>query len=287
MPKELPDIQHSVKPEFPIYIQQVGVSNVKVPFLLKTKNGEILSLNGNVTMATDLNSEMKGISMSMLLRTLINYTNQPLRNEIIKKILNEFKSAVETNSNKSMLRFEFEYPIIRTAPISKMSFPQYYKCAFEGRLNGDLFSFYEKIYVQYASYCPCSASLCEHAGEGYPHAQRSFAEITVEVIPPTNLETPVHTIWLEDLIDSIEDSVKTAPFPILRRVDEQQMAIIAGKNPMFVEDAIRRITNTLQNYNGISDWIVKTTHQESIHTSDAISVNWKGISGGFDGSFYL
>lgn len=289
---ELPDIQHSEKPIHEIYINQVGVQNVKVPFLLKRKDGSNVGLNANVTMATDLDKNIKGISMSMLLRTLIKYLDKPLPlyNNTIYDILKEFKTAVETDSKHSMLRFDFDYPIVKTAPISKISFPQYYNCSFEGRLDDDKYSFFEKVIVQYASYCPCSASLCNHAGEGFPHAQRSFAEVTIQTIKSESLkehEYFARSVMLEDLIAAIEDAVKTAPFPILRRTDEQWMAVTAGKNPMFVEDAIRRIANEIQKMNKIDDWIIKTTHQESIHVSDAISVMWKGVDGGFDGSFYL
>jgi GTP cyclohydrolase FolE2 len=35
------------------------------------------------------------------------------------------------------------------------------------------------------------------------------------------------------------------------------------------------------------DWIVKCIHEESIHTSEAVAVNWKGITGGFDGRRYI
>ena len=56
---------------------------------------------------------------------------------------------------------------------------------------------------------------------------------------------------------------------------------------MFVEDAIRTISDSLNNMKGVHDWIVKCSHEESIHTSEAIAVTWKGIPGGFDGRRYL
>jgi GTP cyclohydrolase I len=77
------------------------------------------------------------------------------------------------------------------------------------------------------------------------------------------------------------------PYPIIKRVDEQEIARIAGQNPMFVEDAIRAISQALNNMNGLVDWIVKCSHEESIHTSEAIAINWKGEMGGFDGRRYL
>jgi len=276
---KLPDIQHEQKSNFPIYLNSVGVQNVKLPFLLDSLYGGVHNLISNVTMTTDLDKDIKGISMSMLLRTLITYLDKPLKHPVIKKILKEFKTAVETNSNHSQIKFEFELPIVRKAPKSNITFPQFYKCAFEGRLDNDIFRFFQKVIVQYGSYCPCSASLCEAQGSGFPHAQRGFAELLVEVKED-------NVIWLESLIDLIENSVTNKIYPILRRVDEQEVGRIAGENPQFVEDSIRRIINSLNNQNEIFDWIIKCTHQESIHSNDAIAISWKGVTGGFDGTYY-
>ena len=37
----------------------------------------------------------------------------------------------------------------------------------------------------------------------------------------------------------------------------------------------------------LRDWIVKCSHEESIHTSEAIAINWKGIPNGFDGRRFI
>lgn len=280
MEKKLPDVQHEGKPEFEIYINQVGVQNVKAPFLLESRYGGVKEMVANITMTTDLGPKIKGISMSMLIRTLKNHLDKPLKHPLINEILEKFRTAVETNSYESSLRFEFELPIYKRSPKTTHTFPQYYQCSFQGKLSGTIFKFFEKVKVQYASYCPCSASLCETAGKGFPHAQRSFAEVLVEVLPP-------QIVWLEDIIDIVEKVVKTVPYPILQRVDEQEVARIASENPMFVEDAIRRISNELNKEDNIFDWIVKCTHQESIHTNDAIAINWKGVKNGFDGTYFL
>jgi len=280
----LPDIQHTMKPKFEIPIHQVGVENIKTNIILETKSGGVNRLLSNVSMSTDLRADKKGISMSMLLRTLVNYLDVPLKHRLLQQILEEFKVAVETESDNSFIRFEFELPMVRSAPITKMSFPQFYKCAFEGRLANGVFRFFQRLRIQYASYCPCSASLCDNLQEkgtnGYPHAQRGFANILVEVLPS-------NVLWLEEIIDLVEGAVKTAPCPILRRVDEQEYARIAYENPMFVEDAIRIISNALNSNEKIYDWIVKCTHEESIHASEAVAINWKGIENGFNGLLFL
>jgi GTP cyclohydrolase IB len=276
----LPDIQHSDVPTHQIHINQVGVEQVKVPFKLDCFYGGAHELIGNVSMMTDLEKNIKGISMSMLLRTLIKYLGSPLKHDTLRQILEEFKTAVETNSNHSQIQFEFEIPINKIAPKSGLVYPQYYKASFVGVLDNSEFRFFQKVKVQYASYCPCSASLCEHQGSGYPHAQRSFAELMVEV-------KPENVIWLETLIELIEEAVSNKVYPILRRMDEMEIGRIAGENPQFVEDSIRRICFSLNQNDKIYDYIIKCCHEESLHTSNAIAISWKGVPNGFRGTYYM
>ena len=291
----LPDIQCE-SPNIHIPIQQVGVENVEVPFKLESKYGGFHQLNANVSMRTNLDENTKGISMSRLLLTLKPYLDLPLKHKLIEQILKDLKENV--GSTASYMRFEFRMPINRKSILSENEFPIYYKCRFEGQLYEskrnvepvdvyevyDRFRFYQGVIIQYASYCPCSAELCGHLGEngsrGFPHNQRSFADILVE-------GSDDHYLWLEDIIESVESRIKTLPYPIIKRVDEQEIARVAAENPMFVEDAIREISQALDTQQGVYDWIVKCSHEESIHTSEAIAVNWKGLPGGFNGRRYL
>lgn len=290
----LPDIQCS-EPNIAIPIKQVGVENVEVPFKLESKYGGFHQLYATVSMRTNLDAETKGISMSRLLLTLKPYLDLPLKRTLIKMILNDLKENI--GSTASYMKFEFRLPVIRKSIISDNEFPIYYKCRFEGQLYEskrnvepvdvyevyDRFRFYQGVTIQYSSYCPCSAELCNHLSDnssaGYPHNQRSYADILIE-------GNEIY-IMLEDIINAVEARIKTLPYPVIKRVDEQEIARVAAKNPMFVEDAIREISYALNNIEAVHDWIVKCSHEESIHTSEAIAVNWKGIPGGFSGRRYL
>jgi len=247
-------------------------------------------------MRTNLDEKTKGISMSRLLLTLKPYLDLPLKHKLINQILKDLRENLETD--KAYMKFEFRMPINRKSILSDNEFPIYYKCKFEGQLyqtktdieQGDVyrivdnFRFFQGVTIQYASYCPCSAELCGHLtdneSKGYPHNQRSFAEIVVEVKED-------HYVWLEDIIEAVENELVTLPYPVIKRVDEQEIARVAAQNPMFVEDSIRKISSVLNNKKEIYDWIVKCSHEESIHTSEAIAINWKGIQSGFDGRRYL
>jgi GTP cyclohydrolase IB len=276
MYEDLPDIQLT-EPDIKIPISQVGVDNVSVPFLLELLSGGYTEVVANVAMRTNINDDVKGISMSRLLRTLNKYLERPLKHFLIEQILKDFKKTV--GGDHSFLSFKFKIPIMVRSPVTDNMFPMYYDCKFEGQLIGEEFRFFQKVIIQYSSYCPCSAELCghleAHGSHGYPHAQRSFAHILIETKEP-------NYVWLENIISSVEKVVKTLPYPIVKRVDEQRLAEIAGSNTMFVEDAIRRISVELNNNDKIYDWYVKCIHQESIHPSDAIAINFKGIENGFN-----
>lgn len=280
MKDDLPDIQDS-KPLIQIPIQEVGVANVQVPFYMVLKTGGMISLVANVSMRTNIDANTKGISMSRLIRTLKPYLDIPLNQKLIKEILIKLRDNV--GSTESYMGFNFLLPITRKSILSDNEFPIYHKCRFEGQLKGDNFKFYHGAIVQYASYCPCSAELSKDlrskGSNGFPHAQRSFANILIEA-------KKYEWIWLEDIIESVEKAIKTMPYPIIKREDEQEIARIAAQNPIFVEDAIRQISVEIDKLS-VDDWIVKCSHEESIHTSEAIAVNWKGVSNGFNNKFFL
>lgn len=296
----LPDVQ-CTEPTIKMPIMQVGVENVEVPFKLESRGHTgFHQMIANVAIRTSLDSDSKGISMSRLLLTLKPYLDLPLKSRLIKEILEKIIENVGPSETPGMsaayMTFDFRMPITRQSVISDNQFPIYYKCRFEGQvydvqmIKADgkkerqwYFRFFQGAKIQYASYCPCSAELCGVLDtRGFPHNQRSFADVMVEVDPDGS-----NYVWLEDIIDSVESVIPTLPYPIIKRVDEQEIARIAGENPMFVEDAIRAISNSLMDMEGILDWIVKCSHEESIHTSEAIAVNWKGVNGGFDGRRYL
>jgi len=282
----LPDIQCS-EPHIPIGIMRVGVENVEVPFSLESKTGGFHQMVANVSMGTNLDKNTKGISMSRLIRTLKPYLDLPLKSKLIEEILRSLLR--EVGGEQAFMKFNFRLPIRRESIKSKNEFPIYYKCRFEGQIYKVLgesvknyqFKFFQGVTVQYASYCPCSAELCNALEtKGFPHNQRSFAHILIESDGETYL-------WLEDLINSVENVIPTLPYPIIKREDEQEIGRIAAENPMFVEDAIRAISYSIDNLTGVKDWIIKCSHEESIHTSEAIAINWKGIPYGFDGRRFI
>lgn len=274
---DLPDVQQS-NPNVNIPIREVGVENVEMPFLIESKYGTRYSTNGfhevitNVSVRCSLDENTKGISMSRCIRTLQKYIKSPLKQRQINKICLDLKDNL--GSNNIYLRFSFKLPIFRSSIRSGHVFPVYYNSIFEGHhLENNEFKFFQGMRIQYASYCPCSAELSNDlqckGRNGYPHNQRSFASVIIQTSRNTGY------VWLEDINELVEDVIPTLPYAIIKREDEQRIAEVASENPLFVEDAIRLISNSLDNRNDVLDWFVKCVHEESIHTSEAIAVNYK------------
>jgi GTP cyclohydrolase I len=158
--------------------------------------------------------------------------------------------------------------------------------------------------ILYSSTCPCSAALSRQmiqdkfrqeffghdkvdfgkihewlgSEEGIlatPHSQRSAAEVRVRLTPTFEMFPIV------ELIDEIENSLKTPVQATVKREDEQAFALLNGSNLMFCEDAGRRIQTALNSDERILDYWARCTHYESLHPHNAVSVVTKGLEGGY------
>jgi GTP cyclohydrolase I len=127
----------------------------------------------------------------------------------------------------------------------------------------------------YSSTCPCSLELsnmrASRAGKlATPHSQRSVARISVEM---TQMATPC--LWFEDLIEMARAAVPTETQVMVKREDEQAFAELNAANPIFVEDAARLFCRAAAGPR-IGDFRVIASHQESLHSHDAVSVLTEG-----------
>ena len=127
----------------------------------------------------------------------------------------------------------------------------------------------------YSSTCPCSLELSEHARSqrgqlATPHSQRSVARVSVVLDP----DAPC--LWFEDLIEACRRAVPTETQVMVKREDEQAFAEMNAANPIFVEDAVRLFCAQLQADQRIGDFRIIASHQESLHSHDAVSLLVEG-----------
>ena len=267
--ENFPDLQNgpsSLIKGAEVGIQHVGVHNFKLPLKYKKKNGEDIELETKVTGTVSLEAHKKGINMSRIMRTFYEFKDEYII-EKLEDILLKYKN--DLSSFNAKIGLQFSYPILLPSLRSNNIGFQYYKVSFEGQI--DKKSKFKKIIhfdFVYSSACPCSYELAEHARKHrnkatVTHSQRSVARISVEFDK---------NLWIEDLQKICEKALQTETQVIVKREDEMAFAELNGSYLKFVEDAARLLYEELIKDNRIKDFRVICSHQESLHSHDAVSV---------------
>ena len=301
----MPDIANRELPEEQGTLDWVGMSDVHQP--LKVKDGDDLKeVQAKVQVYVNLaDPTAKGIHMSRLYLLLDEHSNtRPLTASGLRMLLSSILESHHDLSTNAFVEFSFDHFIRRKALLSENSGWSSYPVAVKGTLiNGEVV-LELSIEVQYSSTCPCSAALArqliqsqferdfgqsgqvdkedvqawlglEESIVATPHSQRSTAKAMV------SLGDEVDDLPITDLIDGIEEVLKTPVQSAVKREDEQEFARLNGENLMFVEDAGRRIKKSLQEQSKFADFWVRIEHHESLHAHDAVGVFTKGRENGY------
>lgn len=253
-------------------IQHVGISNFRLPIRFHTRDGGDLTLETSVTGTVSLDAHSKGINMSRIMRSFYGHAERTFSLQVMESVLDDYKA--DLGSHDARLQMRFSFPARVKSLRSNLSGWQYYAIAMElAEHKGQRKQMMHLDYV-YSSTCPCSLELSEHARRtraqlATPHSQRSVARISVEAKPGPCL-------WFEDLIDHARIAVPTETQVMVKREDEQAFAELNAANPIFVEDAVRAFAKELLSDPRIGDFRIAASHQESLHSHDAVSVLTEG-----------
>jgi GTP cyclohydrolase I len=235
-------------------IQHVGISNFRLPIRYRTRQNGPLALETSVTGTVSLEAEKKGINMSRIMRSFYAHAEREFSFQVIEHALEDYMRDLGSFDARIQMRFSF--------PVKVDS------------LRSGLRKRIMHLDFVYSSTCPCSLELSEHARRtrgqlATPHSQRSVARISVEV-----KDGPC--LWFEDLIDIARAAVPTETQVMVKREDEQAFAELNAANPIFVEDAARSFCAALLRDGRIGDFRIVASHQESLHSHDAVSVLTEG-----------
>ena len=301
----MPDIANRELPEEQGTLDWVGMSDVHQP--LKVKDGdEMKDVQAKVQVYVNLaDPTAKGIHMSRLYLLLDEHSNtRPLTASGLRMLLGSVLESHHDLSTNAFVEFSFDHFVRRKALLSENSGWSSYPVSVKGTLIGGEIALELSIEVQYSSTCPCSAALArqliqsqferdfgqsgqidkedvqawlglEESIVATPHSQRSTAKVMV------SLAEEVGDLPITDLINGIEEVLKTPVQSAVKREDEQEFARLNGENLMFVEDAGRRIKNSLSEQEKFNDFWVRIEHHESLHAHDAVGVFTKGVENGY------
>ncbi|WP_128254468.1 GTP cyclohydrolase FolE2 [Falsirhodobacter deserti] len=270
----LPDLQNgpsSLIVGAQAVIQHVGISNFRLPIRYRLKDGGDVVLETSVTGTVSLEAEKKGINMSRIMRSFYAHAERDCSLEVIEHALEDYKRDLGSFDARIQMRFSF--PARVHSLRSGLTGWQYYDIALElVDVAGQRKKMMHLDYV-YSSTCPCSLELSEHARQtrgqlATPHSQRSVARLSVEMTGDR--------LWFEDLIALARTAVPTETQVMVKREDEQAFAELNAANPIFVEDAARSFCAVLQADPRVRDFRIIASHQESLHSHDAVSVLTEG-----------
>ena len=278
----MPDLQNGDFVGIPI--DHVGIAGMKFPLIIKQKDGGEQEVLATVIGSVDLDSNSRGINMSRILRTWgIDDPNEIKRLSIddLIDVVNDYRKTLGSLSAHISVEFMYRLwlPSLRsTNDAGELNGGwQYYPVVFDVDINklGDVSAIMNVTYT-YSSHCPCSTELAQHAAftrgvAGSPHAQRSFAKAEIKF---------GDMVWIEDVIEALRDGVASEVQVFVKREDEQAFGeLCAAKGTVFVEDAIRKFSESLNKVPGVLDYKVSCCHCESLHAHDAIACRTKGVPG--------
>jgi GTP cyclohydrolase I len=297
----MPDIAKEARLDIGGTLERVGMSAIELP--IRLAGGHLIPARADAFVSLDA-PEAKGIHMSRLFLLLQEgLSDEAPSPSVVRSLLQSFIDSHEGLSDSAALRLDFELPLRRRALKSDNVGWRSYPVAIDARLENGVFHCQYEARITYSSTCPCSAALARqliqdkfqadfgadgsvdlatiHAWLGKaesicatPHSQRSYADVTVV------LADGVQRFDHAELIDLVEESLQTPVQAAVKRADEQEFARLNGSNPMFCEDAGRRLKHALNGEDRFVDFRARASHLESLHPHDAVSIVTKGVDGG-------
>lgn len=302
----MPDVASHARAQVAGRLDWVGMNTIEMPVLLDATDGRHVQTTARISAFVDLGQpDKRGIHMSRLYlhldRALAEHTVTPA---LLRHLLRDFLASHEDLSSKAMLRLDFDYMLRRQSLVSDNSGWKRYPISIIASQQGREFDIEMAFQVAYSSTCPCSAALArqliqdqfkndfgdqgpvdaqavlewlgsEQGIVATPHSQRSSADVRLQLAPS------FEAFPFVEMIDAVEDALKTPVQAAVKREDEQAFALLNGQNLMFCEDAGRRVQTALESQERVIDFWARCCHFESLHPHNAVAIVTKGVKGGY------
>ena len=284
----------------------VGMANIALPIRIAGGGtGDTIQVAASVDVSVNLvDAGARGIHMSRLyLELQMAFASETVTPAGLRRVLQSLVDTQAGLSSAARLVLRYDQMLLRPALASANAGWKRYPVEIDARLVGGHLQVALRFAVEYSSTCPASAALSrqlnadrfaedfadtrplagaihswltsERGVAATPHAQRSRAEVTVELRPAFD-ELP-----LTALIDDLEQVLATPVQTAVKREDEQAFARLNAANLMFCEDAARRVAAVLSADPRIERFDAELAHFESLHAHDAVArVSGTGASPG-------
>lgn len=236
-----------------IPINKVGIKDIKHPVLVKDRCGKEHHTVGNFNMYVNLPHHFKGTHMSRFVE-ILNEHQEAITVKSFKEVLAQMTERLEAESGH--IEMAFPYFVNKKAPVSGVESLLDYEVAFIGEIHDGQPQLTLKVVVPVTSLCPCSKKISEYGA----HNQRSHVTVSAQLNG---------FVWIEDLIDLVEEEASCELYGLLKRPDEKYVTERAYDNPKFVEDMVRDVAARLNAMDAVSAYSIESENFESIHNHSA------------------
>ncbi len=237
-------------------IDKVGIKHIRHPVRVRDRSGGDQHTIATFNMYVDLPHNFKGTHMSRFVE-LLNTNEREITVASFKDILNRMRKTLVAEC--AHLEMRFPYFVNKAAPVSGVKSLLDYDVTLIGEASADSSRMTVKVVVPVTSLCPCSKEISDYGA----HNQRSHVTITA------------HTrgfVWIEDLIDIVEEESSCEIYGLLKRPDEKYVTERAYDNPKFVEDMVRDVAARLNRDPRIEGYVLESENFESIHNHSAYAL---------------
>ena len=148
------------------------------------------------------------------------------------------------------------YFVNKAAPVSGVHSLLDYEVTLIGEADDEDSHTLVRVVVPVTSLCPCSKQISDYGA----HNQRSHVTVTARTRD---------SIWIEDIIDLVEEEASCEIYGLLKRPDEKYVTEKAYDNPKFVEDMVRDVAARLNADPRIEAYVLESENFESIHNHSA------------------
>jgi GTP cyclohydrolase IB len=249
-----------------VAIDEVGIDELTYPVTVLGRDGAPQQTVAQVAMTVSLSPHLRGVHMSRFVEVL-HASSGAVSPSKIRQMASDVQRRLEAEFAHVELRFPFF--LERTAPASSLHSLMQYDATLSAEVNGDRSDASLAVRVPITSLCPCSKEISDYGA----HNQRGYVEIKAESPWPFG---EASGLWLEDLIEVAEAAGSAPVMPLLKRIDEREMTMLAFDNPAFVEDIVRNVAVALRDDVRVGSFRVRATNQESIHNHNAIAqLRWE------------
>ncbi len=252
---DIPDVQASAD-QREIDIQRVGIKDLRHPLAFVDRSGTSVNTVANASMTVHLPKEHKGTHMSRFVE-LLNEHREPLSIRGMQTLVEHMNRRLEAQAGH--IELTFPYFVRKLAPVSGVASLMDYSVTLSASVHEGHTDLTVKVVIPVTSLCPCSKEISDYGA----HNQRSH--VTVEA----NVDA---RMWIEDLIDLVENQASSELYALLKRHDEKFVTERAYDNPKFVEDVIRDVAAQLNAEPRIKAYTLEVENFEAIHNHSAYAM---------------